>query len=341
MQTAILAPKGAPNIVRDALDTALFRVERLDTSRVSPTAEIGHMRAGLRRLIKELSLSDTDFDAFAVDYFPQISKQRKVISQSSHRATHDYGRLLLIAPLSGLQESAGRAHFTEMLRHKAAALPIVFLDECPELHLHPQALQTLSQCVRLVRDEPFIAPSTQVLRRLLQARQANAEKELIANATTDGDRLIVWSCEPKRYEVQIADVPELLRLPAAARSQLQIEPGGSYIHWPEGDVNIGMELIRELTDPHVKREHEEMRRQAAQRLNKAMRAFREEQGILQTGIPGLSDRQVRRLEQGDTMPHSATLAKLAAAHGLELDSYLAELAKRSVVRRTSRSKVQR
>ena len=175
----------------------------------------------------------------------------------------------------------------------------------------------------------------------MQARQVHAEKERIATATTDGDRLIVWSCEPKRYEVQIADIPELLQLPESARSRLQIEPGGSYIHWPDGDVDIGMELIRELSDPDIKREHEELRRKAAQRLNKAMRAFREEREILQTGIPGLSDRQVRRLEQGDTMPHSSTLAKLAAAHGLTLERYLAELAKRSDGRRTPRAKVPR
>lgn len=38
---------------------------------------------------------------------------------------------------------------------------------------------------------------------------------------------------------------------------------------------------------------------------------------------------VRRIEQGENIPQSETLAKLAAAHGLELNEYMSELAKRS------------
>jgi alkylresorcinol/alkylpyrone synthase len=58
-------------------------------------------------------------------------------------------------------------------------------------------------------------------------------------------------------------------------------------------------------------------------------------GLKQTDIKGLSERQVRRLEEGDTLPHSSTLTKLAASHGMSINDYMGELAKRSGRRASS------
>jgi transcriptional regulator with XRE-family HTH domain len=52
----------------------------------------------------------------------------------------------------------------------------------------------------------------------------------------------------------------------------------------------------------------------------------------QKAISGLSDRQARRLEEGKTVPHLASLKKLAEAHGMEANAYLEELAKVSARR---------
>ena len=49
----------------------------------------------------------------------------------------------------------------------------------------------------------------------------------------------------------------------------------------------------------------------------------------QSDITGLTDRQVRRLEEGNTVPHIDTLKKLAVAHEMSIDDYLKELAKRA------------
>ena len=53
-------------------------------------------------------------------------------------------------------------------------------------------------------------------------------------------------------------------------------------------------------------------------------------------IAGLTERQICRLEEGNTVPHADTLKNLAAAHGLSIDDYLKELAKRSGARRKVR-----
>lgn len=41
---------------------------------------------------------------------------------------------------------------------------------------------------------------------------------------------------------------------------------------------------------------------------------------------GVSERQIRRLELGDTFPQIKTVEKLASAHGLSVTDYLKELA---------------
>jgi ribosome-binding protein aMBF1 (putative translation factor) len=112
---------------------------------------------------------------------------------------------------------------------------------------------------------------------------------------------------------------------------------GTRIHWVEGDIDINMDTVREHTDDEYRKAHEaEFRREAA-RYGKAIRALRERHGLSQREIPGLSDRQIRRLEEGHTVPHSSSSKKLAAAHGMEVNAYLGELAKVSARRSRPRA----
>jgi hypothetical protein len=91
-------------------------------------------------------------------------------------------------------------------------------------------------------------------------------------------------------------------------------------------VDINMETILERTDPEYRKSNESKQRQDAGPYGKAIRMLREKLGIGQSDIPGLSDRQVRGLEEGRTVPHVETLKKLAAAYAMSVDDYLKQLA---------------
>jgi hypothetical protein len=179
------------------------------------------------------------------------------------------------------------------------------------------------------RQQPYIAPTPDAVRRLVLARRGGAEKELVASASVEDGKLIVWSCEPRRFEVPVAQIPVLARMPAEALAKLELSPSGSRIRWLEADVDINLDTIREYADPDVRREHETRARQEAARYAKAIRQLREERGLKQADIEGLTERQVRRLEEGGTVPQIETLRRLAAAHGMAVDDYLHQLAKRS------------
>lgn len=199
------------------------------------------------------------------------------------------------------------------------------------------ALQTLARWSHIAAHEPFIASDPSSVRRMVLARRNGAEKELIASASIDDGKLVVWSCEPRRFEVAVAEIPVLAKMPAHMVANFELSASGSRIRWPGADVDINLDTIREHADPDVRRKHEARAREEAKQYAGAIRRFRVERGLKQTDIEGLTDRQVRRLEEGDTVPHIDTLKKLAVAHDLSIDDYLKELAKRSRGQGTARS----
>jgi hypothetical protein len=179
----------------------------------------------------------------------------------------------------------------------------------------------------------YLAPDEHSVRRMVDARLAEAEDRLIASGLIEGDKLVVWSCEPKRYEIPVADIPALARVNPKHLGDFELNESGSCLHWDEGDVDLNLDGIRYYVDPKARREQDKASREEAARYAGAIRALRDEHQLAQTDIPGLTERQVRRVERGESTPRSGTLVKLAAAHGMALDQYLKELARRSRTRR--------
>jgi len=95
----------------------------------------------------------------------------------------------------------------------------------------------------------YVAPDPESVRRLVQAHQRGAEEELIASAYVEAGRLIVWSCEPKRYEVTVAEVPIFAGLDDERLRCFEVSTSGSRIHWSDGDIDVSLDTIREYADP--------------------------------------------------------------------------------------------
>ncbi|MBI4704507.1 MAG: helix-turn-helix domain-containing protein [Deltaproteobacteria bacterium] len=177
--------------------------------------------------------------------------------------------------------------------------------------------------------DPYIVPDEAAFRRLMLARFHGAEKQIVASASIEDGILSVWSCEPRLYQLPVEDIPVLAALGEEALRAFEVSETGSRIHWAEGDVDINMDTVREHADADYRKKHQDEHRKEAARYGKAIRALREKRGLSQKRIPGLSDRQVRRLEEGKTVPHLSSLRKVAEAHGMDIEAYLAELAKLS------------
>lgn len=62
------------------------------------------------------------------------------------------------------------------------------------------------------------------------------------------------------------------------------------------------------------------------RYGAAIRKLRDEAGISQTRVKGITDRHLRRVEQGACRATAKVLRNLATAHGMELNAYMDKLA---------------
>ncbi len=251
-----------------------------------------------------------------------------IVSQPSERAV----ARLLVALLEDLQKR--RPEFERWLERAPATVPLVFLgpDGGANISASLVVFQTFALVSRRLSSntvDPYVAPDREAARRLVLAHSLDAEKELIASASIEDDTLYVWSCEPRLYRCPVSDIPALARLSKKQLQGFEVSKSGSRLRWPDADIDINLDTIRVQVDPAHRREAEAGFRQEASRYAEAIRTVREKKGLRQGDVAGLSERHVRRLEQGETFPQAKTVKKLAAAHGLSVGDYLKELARHS------------
>lgn len=241
---------------------------------------------------------------------------------------------LFVARLRDLDRLGALDLLFEYERNELAPLPLVLLGlhRGKPVSSSPAMLQTLALLSKLTSAEaldPYVAPSREAARRLLLAHSRGAQRDLIASASLEGDTLLVWSCEPRLYRCPVSGIAALRDLTKKELRDFEVSASGSRLRWPSADIDVNLDAIRAVVDPGYRKKAEAQHRQEASRYAEAIKAVREKYDLRQADIPGLSERQVRRLEQGQTFPRAATVKKLAAAHRLSVAEYLEELAEQS------------
>jgi hypothetical protein len=130
-----------------------------------------------------------------------------------------------------------------------------------------------------------------------------------------------------RFRAFPADrLPVVGTLPEAERARFTIGADGSRLHWDAGDVDLGVSQILQEADPMYLADVA-IERNSADRTGTALRRLREERGLRQVDIPGLSERQVRRIEDGISRLRMATTETFAAAFGMSVRELLDAVAR--------------
>jgi hypothetical protein len=243
-----------------------------------------------------------------------------VIRAKSLRSTRKYRHLFVLCSDMHLPEAAKFVSDVNRM-HKLQAL---FVRFSADPALLPQMLERAN--LRLLRNV-LVHSDSAVPHRVLTAWQRNAQAELIATATVAGDRLLVVSCEPKTYEVRFDEMLALKKISPEQRRSFEIAEDGAFIWWPSEDIHLDLDALRNFIDPAWRKKSERLRQVHGREYGRAIAALRRERGIKQTQVPDISARQLRRIEQSGAVSLSA-LAKLARAHGLNLDDYMHEVATR-------------
>jgi G3E family GTPase len=127
--------------------------------------------------------------------------------------------------------------------------------------------------------------------------------------------------------VPVSSLAALRGQPRAVLQNFQIDPDGSFIHWPDLDAHLGWNQFLQAVDPAEVRKALQRSAGFNERYGAAIRKVRVAENILQSKVDGLTERQVRRIEQGECRATTTALTALAKAHGLDVNAYMDRLAK--------------
>ncbi|WP_165227048.1 DUF2442 domain-containing protein [Aquisphaera insulae] len=148
----------------------------------------------------------------------------------------------------------------------------------------------------------------------------------ILDARLADEALVVRGSSSRVLRVPIRALDCLNGQPPAILHNFEIDPDGSFVYWPDLDVHLGWDQFLQVVDPSALRKAQQKTDEFNRRYGAAIREVRVQAGILQSKIPGLTERQLRRIERGECRATSSALAALARVHGLGTSDYLGRLA---------------
>lgn len=157
--------------------------------------------------------------------------------------------------------------------------------------------------------------------RVINAWSWGAQEHLIATALVIGESLLISRCDLKEIEIPFASMAALQRIPLEEREKFIIAEDGSYIHWPAVDIHLDIAAFLSVIEPAEKQKFAAIKLKHDQIFGQAIASFRKQHKLRQSDIIGLSERQVRRIEQGEGTKVE-TLNLFAQAHKMELNDYL-------------------
>lgn len=209
---------------------------------------------------------------------------------------------------------------SEVNRRHALKMLLVYSDTDPTWL--PQMLERAD--LRAIRNM-VVHSDIELPRRVLRAWELGAQDSLIAKATTVEDRLLVVTCSAKQYEVSFDAAAALRRIPASERRNFSIAEDGSYLHWAEPDIHLDADAIRTFVEPEW-RDRALARKLSHDRgYGAAIKTLRASLRRSQAEIETLSERQVRRVESGESLSIDS-LRRYAAGLNLEFDDFLGKVA---------------
>lgn len=107
-----------------------------------------------------------------------------------------------------------------------------------------------------------------------------------------------------------------------------IDRDGSFLRWKAHDVHLGGSELLMATDRDYRVERE-IERAQIDNIAEVLAHMRTTRGLRQSVISGLSGRQVRRLEKGDSHLTGDPAEKLAGSFGMSTGDFLEELSRLS------------
>jgi hypothetical protein len=167
-----------------------------------------------------------------------------------------------------------------------------------------------------------------IIRRAISGL-ASSDDDRIVDAWWESDDFVILSPSFERLYVPLAKLATFIGKDRASIQKYEVDPDGSFVYWPHSDVHLGWMQFLHLVNPSAAVHSLKMQEEFNREYGVAIKNLRVEQGLRQSDIPGLTPRQLGRIEKGQCHATRNALTKLANAHHMELNEYLGQLADRT------------
>lgn len=164
------------------------------------------------------------------------------------------------------------------------------------------------------------------LQRLFVTLESNEEQDRIFDATIEKDTLRVVSPKFLRLEVPLSQIPQFKAAKPAEVQNFEIDEDGSFVYWPDLDVHLGWRQLQQLINPQAALKASQKSEEFNKRYGKAVQKLREAADLNRSDIPGLSEKQLGRIEKGDCRLTTNAIEALAKAHKINPNEYMKKLA---------------
>ncbi len=249
------------------------------------------------------------------------------VLQSGSIATQSAGTsVVVISRLADLTEEV-----LKKLSGSSESRQIVFISKFPIEAVTSRLMKLkIRRSNRLhVSDKHDEASESELIQRLVSGMAENDGCKTIVDAWIEGNELVLLSPAFERMRVPNSKLVRFLGDSDRQFSVFEIDEDGSFLYWPHSDTHLGWKQFEQLINPTVAIKDGEKSDQFKQRYGRAIKSLREEKGLKQTEIHGLTDRQLRRIEQGRQMVTTKALESLAKAHELDIADYMKEIGRRA------------
>ena len=190
------------------------------------------------------------------------------------------------------------------------------------------AILALASAFDLRRPEirMHVTRDPKAVHRLLIAQLRDEPAEGIVDAYVLFTDLVLTLGDLTIRRFPVKELPDLNPMPERHLLEFEIDEDGSFLYWPHADLHLGASQLLQAVNPAYLADVEIKRFASSSALGHALAALRESKGLRQSDIPRLSERQVRRIEQGVSRFSSSSAAKFAEAFGVPVTEFLDHLA---------------
>ncbi len=165
------------------------------------------------------------------------------------------------------------------------------------------------------------------LDRFVATFEANDERDRIFDAGIEQNILRVVSPEFVRLEVPLSKIPQFKNAKPAQILNFEVDEDGSFIYWPDLDVHLGWRQLQQLISPEAALKASQKNEEFNRRYGKAVQELRKAADLERSDVPGLSEKQLGRIEAGKCRLTTNAIEALSKAHKVGRNEYMKKLAK--------------